>query len=328
MGPPRDPTTDEQRTARYEEIRARWALDPQLSSRPSGQGGAPGSAELATVLADLRAITNEADDVHLRANAALLLGAVLQERDRWSEAAGAYRRATELVPDDAGPWMALARAEAKQPERTSEAIAAQRRALELDPDNLENFLALGELFVRAGDEQEATTVYAAYEVRRKGLIDGLTLTKDGAYIVSIDERIACAEALAAATDIGTAYALMYALEKDPEPRVRAAVVQTMGIQRLAGYAPFLAKTLARETDETVRTAIAAAVAEIERDPVEAAQLPVAPAVSPRPSGSEIPPAPGADPGPTPANAAPEARGAAEGAPSTAPSAGGTKPPAR
>ena len=300
--------TDETRAERYTALRAGYDADPEAF------GGKPGTPAFTEVTAELRAITNEASDVHLRANAALLLGALHQERGQWAEAAGAYRRATVLVPDDAGPWMALARAEARQSDRLAEAITAQEKALELDPDNLENFLALGELLVRADRKDDATTIYAKYEVRRKGLIDGLTLTKDGNYLVSIDERIACAEALAAASDLGTAVALMYALEKDPEPRVRAAVVDVMGLQRLVGYKEFLAKTLAKETDEGVRAAIVAAIAEIERDPVE---LPRGPA----PVGAE-----GGTPAPSePAKATP---GSGATPASTDSAAGGTKPPAR
>ncbi len=254
--------TDETRTARLTAIRTAYAADPER------YGGKAGSAELTAVMAELRAITNEAQDVHLRVNAALLIGAMHQERGQWAEAADAYRRATTLLPDDAGPWMALARAEAQRGDRTAEAIAAQETALELDPDNLENFLALGELLVKADRKDDATKIYAKYEVRRKGLIDGLTLTKDGNYLVSIDERIACAEALAAAADMGTAVALMYALDKDPEPRVRTAVASVMGLQRLAGYKEFLVKALAKETDADVKQEIVAAIAEIERDPVE------------------------------------------------------------
>jgi tetratricopeptide (TPR) repeat protein len=270
-------TDDETRTARLTAIRGGYDADPE------GYGGKPGSAELVAVLAELRAITNEAQDVHLRANAALLLGAMHQERGQWAEAADAYRRASALVPDDAGPWMALARAEAKRGDRADLAIAAGEKALALDPDNLENFLVLGELFVKADRKDDATAIYAKYEVRRKGLIDGLTLTKDGNYLVSIDERIACAEALAAAADMGTAVALMYALDKDPEPRVRAAVASIMGVQRLAGYKEFLVKALAKEQDADVKQEIVAAIAEIERDPVE---LPRGPAPAADPSGAD------------------------------------------
>jgi tetratricopeptide (TPR) repeat protein len=305
---PAEATTDETRAERYAAIRAEYDADP---GKFAAQSGTP---ELARMTAELRAITNEANDVHLKANAALLLGALHQERGQWADAAAAYRRATVLVPDDAGPWMALARAEAKESGRLTEAITAQERALELDPDNLENFLALGELLVRADRKDDATAIYAKYEVRRKGLIDGLTLTKDGNYIVSIDERIACAEALAAASDLGTAVALMYALEKDPEPRVRVAVVNVMGLQRLVGYKDFLAKTLAKEKDEGVKAAIVAAIAEIERDPVE---LPRGPA----PVGAD-----GGAPAPSePAKTTP----GTEATPASTDSApGGTKPPAR
>jgi len=319
VGPER--RDDDALAERYTVLRAGFDADPEHF------GGAKGSPELTATTAELRAITNEARDVHLRANAALLLGAVHQERGQWTEAAAAYRRAAELVPDDAGPWMALARAEAKAPDRTEPAIEAQRRALELDPDNLENYLALGELLLRKGDKENAATTYAAYEVRRKGLIDGLTLTKDGVYHVSIDERIACAEALAAATDIGTAVALAYALDKDPEPRVRAAVVRTMGIQRLVGYKEWLGKALAKEKDAEVRAAIADALAEIQRDPVELPKGPAptgdgaTPAAIDPQSGAKVPEAP--TPGASPPPPAPTP---AAGETGTDAKSGGTDPP--
>ena len=148
------------------------------------------------------------------------------------------------------------------------AEAAQRRAIELDPDNLEQYLALGEILVKAGKQDASAKAYADYEVRRAGLIDGLTLRRDGAYIVGTQERVACAQALASASDVGTAFALLYALQSEPDPAVRAAIATTMGIHRLAGYKPRLTTVLAAETSPEVREAIAWALGEIDRDPVD------------------------------------------------------------
>lgn len=296
--------TDDARAHRLAELRARYDADARaMIADPTA---------FTAVASELRAMTNEAGDRHLRANAALLLGALHQERGSWADAAGAYRRAAELIDDDAGPQMALARALAQAGDLPA-AVIAQQKAVELDRDNLEQYLALGELRLRAGDKPGSADAYAQYEIRRKGLIDGLTLKTGTAYRVSVDDRVGCAEALAAATDVGTAFALLYALDTDPEPRVREAVARAMGVQRLDGYKPRLVKELADETDPTVREALGWAIAEIDRDPVHLEQeIP-----------SEAPPTPPAPEGEAPAAPTPTGD-RPPGA--TAGGAGGTDPP--
>jgi tetratricopeptide (TPR) repeat protein len=216
---------------------------------------------------ELGRIANAARDPHLRANASLLLGASLEARGDRRQAIAFYRHAAALVPSDAGPRMALALALAADG-RPVRAANVQRRVIELDPDNLENFLVLGEMLLQAGDNAGATEAYAAYEVRRKGLIDGLTLKRDGEYEVDAVERAECALALAAASDNGTALALLYALGSDPDPGVRVAIARTMGIQRLRGYRKPLEEHLEREKDADVREAVTWALSEIARDPVD------------------------------------------------------------
>ena len=78
--------------------RERLENDPALAT----------SEDFPTMRSQLRTVANEADDVHLRANAALLLGAAHEARKEIDEAIGLYRHATKLVADDAGPHMALA----------------------------------------------------------------------------------------------------------------------------------------------------------------------------------------------------------------------------
>jgi tetratricopeptide (TPR) repeat protein len=284
---PTTPAVDDDALAmRYLELRAGY------DAAPESYGGKAGSPELTAITTELRTMSNEAKDVHLRANAALLLGAMHQARGGWEAAAGAYRRAAQLVPEDAGPHMALARALSMTKDYKA-AAEAQLRAVELDPDNLEQYLALGELRIKAGDKASGAKAYADYEVRRRGLIDGLTLKHEGAYKVSIDDRIGCAESLAVAADVGTAFALLYALEQEPEPKVRAAIVRAMGSHRFVGYKPRLVKRLADEQDAGVREAITWAVAEIDRDPVDTRlegppPSETAPAQLPAPAGGATP----------------------------------------
>lgn len=242
----------------YLQWRDRFEKDPQLARKD----------EFERMRDDLREMTNSSSvPAPLRANAALLLGAAHESRKEVKPAIGLYRHASKLMPDDAGPHMALAVALAGD-EQFADAAKVQARATELDPDNLENWLALAELRLKSGDEKGAKTAYVDYERRRKGLIDGLTLQRDGQYIISATERAGCAQALSASVDQGTANALIYALKTEPEADVRAAVAEVMGVQRLSGYRPALEAALKSDKAPQVREAIAWALGEISRDPVE------------------------------------------------------------
>lgn len=239
--------------------------------------------------ADLQSILDRADDRFLRINAAVLLGHMLEFRGDRKGAIAYWRHATKLVPsavgpdgagpDDAGPFMALALGLAGDKQFKAAAVA-QATASALDPNNLENWLALGELRIRAGDPDAATTAYVDYERVRASLINGLTGRKkaDGAFFVSPEERIACAHKLAAAIDAGTAMVLLYALQTEPEHAVRMAIAEVMGQQRLQAYAPRLTAQAKTESDRDTKTVMQWALAEIGRDPVlvnegDAARLP-------------------------------------------------------
>jgi tetratricopeptide (TPR) repeat protein len=256
------PLTQEQLAELYREAKARYEATTKLPDE-----------SFAELVADLQRVANEAEDAHLRANASLLLGSMHEERDDSRAAISYYRQAQELIPDDPGPYIVLALALSKA-KKWDEAIAAQWKVVEMIPDDLVGWLLLGELHVKGGKLDEAAKVYGAYELRRKGLLDGLTLKQKGEYLESEDERAACIEALTPAVDNGTALALMYALDSDPSPKVRAQIAATMGAQRLVGYKEFLEKKQAAETDAEVKEAMAWALAEIERDPVETAPGPV------------------------------------------------------
>jgi tetratricopeptide (TPR) repeat protein len=253
-----NPLDDDARVAIYERHRDRFA---------AADAPALADADWERAAVELRAIANEAESPSLRANAALLLGGMYERRGQGEPAIEFYRLAATLVADDAGPHMALALALAEAG-RLPEAIEAQKQAAKLDPDNLENWLALGEMFHKLGDEQSSLAAYADYERRRTGLINGLTLATDQQYVISAAQRAECALALASASDTGTGVALVYALKTDPDPEVRKAVAQALGIQRLTMYREPLAEALAKETDPQAREAMSRAQAEIARDPVE------------------------------------------------------------
>jgi tetratricopeptide (TPR) repeat protein len=274
------PLDDDAAAERYLAIKAELEADPNLPKGP----------QFPALRAELEGIANGAGAKPLRANAALLLGSMLEDRGDPRKAAGFYQHAASLIPDDAGPHMALAVANAAAQDFAA-AAKAQEQAATLDPDNLENWLALGELRMRAGDQAGGAQAYVAYELRRKGLIDGLTLhDAAGTPVVAAEDRIACAEALAAAADQGTGFALIYALRRDADAGVRATVARVMGLQRLDMYLSALQAQEAQERDADAKEAVAWALAEIARDPVkiEPTERPRLAADDPRATAGELP----------------------------------------
>ncbi|MBV1861275.1 MAG: hypothetical protein KUG77_22850 [Nannocystaceae bacterium] len=250
------PMTEDQFAQLTEQWRDRISADPSL----------PNTAAFFRAKDDLSRVSHEAKDIHLRANASLLLGLLYEGRADVKGAIAQYQHVAKLVPDDAGPYMALALALGAD-KQFKDAAQAQKTATTLDPDNLENWLVLGELLMKSGDKEAGAAAYVDYERRRKGLIDGLTLkNKQGGFLVGPDERVGCAEALASATDQGTAVALTYAFKSDPQPSVRSAAAAVMGVQRLTLYRPALEAALPTASGE-VKESVVWALAEIERDPV-------------------------------------------------------------
>jgi tetratricopeptide (TPR) repeat protein len=216
----------------------------------------------------LREAADAAKDVHLRANASLLLGRLYEDSGDARSAISFYRQTAGLLPAEAAPRRVLAMALAAD-KQFAAALPEMQKVVEDDPDDLEAWLMLGELSVKAEKPEDATRAYAAYEMRRKGLIDGLTLkSPEGVFTIPPDQRAGCARALIPARDNGTAIALIYALEIETDPTVRQAIVEAMGTQRLAGYKTALEARLKAETAQEVKEAIVWALAEIQRDPLD------------------------------------------------------------
>lgn len=222
----------------------------------------------------LREIADNAADAPLRANASLLLGTLHERAGDRRTAISFYRQTLALLPNEIEPRRVLALALAGDGQYAA-AIPEQEAVVKDDPDDLEAWLLLGELNVKADKPDDATKAYAAYEMRRRGLIDGLTLqNKDGTYVMPVDQRAACARALIPARDNGTALALLYALKREPDPVVRQALAEAMGTQRLTGYKAPLTDMAAREAHPEAKAAMLWAVQEIERDPLESRPGPV------------------------------------------------------
>ena len=277
--------TDDAMASRYIEIKERFAaLQPEDAAGPA--------RILGEVAAELRQIAESAKDVHLRANASLLLGTLHEASGDPRSAISFYRQVTALLPDEVEPRRVLAIALAKD-RQFAAALPEQERVVKGDLDDLEAWLLLGEIAVKAGENARATEAYAGYEMRRKGLTDGISLKKaDGTFTLPAEQRADCARALIPARDNGTALALLYALEIETEPAVRVAIVEAMGTQRLAGYQSTLTAKLAKETAQEVKEAMIWALAEIERDPLDTRPGPL-PGVAPPADGKAADAQPGA-----------------------------------
>lgn len=254
--PPEPELTQEQLLDLYESAKTRVEAVTQI-----------GDESYAQLDRDLRKVAEKAESAALRANASLLLGSVAEQRGDRRTAISFYRQATTLLPDEAEVHAVLAVALAGDAQWT-DAIASQWRVVELVPDDLQAWLLLGEMQIKGGEAEAATLTYAAYELRRKGLLDGLTLKKDGQYVVGEDERVGCANALAPAADNGTALGLMYALDSESSGKVRAAIAGVMGEQRLLGYKKMLETKLPDEPDAEAREVMKWAIDEITRDGVD------------------------------------------------------------
>ncbi|MFY0531359.1 tetratricopeptide repeat protein [Nannocystis pusilla] len=253
--------TDESRAELYLQAKERMAaLLPEDKDGPQ--------RIVAELGPGLREIADNASDAPLRANASLLLGTLHERAGDRRTAISFYRQTLALLPNEIEPRRVLALALAADGQFEA-AIPEQEAVVKDDPDDLEAWLLLGEVNVKAGRTEEATKAYAAYEMRRRGLIDGLTLqNKDGTYVMPVDQRAACARALIPARDNGTGLALLYALSREPDPVVRQALAEAMGSQRLTGYKAALTEAAAKEAHPEAKAAMLWAVQEIERDPLE------------------------------------------------------------
>jgi len=255
------PATDEALAGRYLEIKERFAaLQPEDQAGPRRIIGEAGP--------ELRQIAENARDPHLRANASLLLGTLHEASNDPRSAISFYRQAVSLLPEDASVRRVLAMALASDKQYAA-ALPEQKLVVLDDPDDLEAWLLYGEIALKAGQKEMATEAYAGYEMRRKGLLDAITLkAPDGSFPIPPDQRAGCARALIPARDNGTALALLYALDIETDPTVRLALVEAMGTQRLAGYKLALETKLKAETAQEVKEALVWALAEIQRDPLD------------------------------------------------------------
>ncbi len=278
------PADRDGQAARYLAIKDRYAaLMPQDSAGPARILREEGPV--------LRQLAETAVDIPLRANASLLLGSLYEATGDRRTAISFYQQVSALLPEDAGPKRVLAVALA-QDGQLAAAIEAQEFVVRDDPDDLEAWLLLGELAVKTDKTELATEAYAAYELRRKGLIDGISLKRaDGTFPLAAEDRAACARALIPARDSGTAIALRYALEIETDPAVRVAIVEAMGTQRLVAYKPALTAKLAAETVQDVKDVMTWALAEIERDPLDARPNPTPPTTDAAGDGAGAAPAP-------------------------------------
>jgi hypothetical protein len=162
---------------RYLEIKERFAaLLPEDKAGPKRILGELGP--------ELREIAESARDPHLRANASLLLGTLHEDERRPPLGDLLLSSGRRLLPEEAGPHRVLAMALAptsSTPRRCPSRSGGRRRPRR--PRGLA--AARRARRSRPGRRSAATEAYAAYEMRRKGLIDGITLkSPDGVFIAA------------------------------------------------------------------------------------------------------------------------------------------------
>jgi Flp pilus assembly protein TadD len=146
-------------------IRRRLALDPRLAAFRA-------DPEIRVLLADpaparAAAAAPSSEAAQLAARAKALYMKIGYSRDDLDTAEALARRATELEPDSAAAWGALAavhgtfvqRGWDSDPRRREDAQRAATRALSLDPDQTEALFALGYVFSRQGAVAQAEQAF-------------------------------------------------------------------------------------------------------------------------------------------------------------------------
>lgn len=190
-----------------------------------------------------------------RANALFALSSVRQER---GDAKGAVRyavRAVALRPEDPEAHQVLAELAHDAGDRIVERTALEK-LVQLDPDALDRRLQLGGLLATMKLGDEAKRAFLGYEDTRVRLLQ--VLGRDP----SVEARRSAAERLAAASDAGTARALVLAMT-DRDAGVRAAAVNSVaavGLDIDPEVRPALTKLRGIEKDPQVLAALAEALA--------------------------------------------------------------------
>ncbi|MCB9752726.1 MAG: hypothetical protein H6713_22455 [Myxococcales bacterium] len=249
-------------------------INERVAALDRGDGAAV-QAALQEHAPGLREVVEKSEDASVRAGASLLLGNLHEWNGDMRAAVSFYSQAKDLIPEDPEVHQLLAIALASD-RQYSRAARTQKFYVDQTPYDLEGHLLHGQLWVQAGDNDEAVKAYAAYEVARQLLLDCLSgqTSEGGDYVKPAEERRICALALAPAIDNGTAVALASVLQREPELAVRQAVIETMGTQRLTSFKEPLDALAAQEKDAETLEVIKWALAEIARDPVETRQDPV------------------------------------------------------
>ncbi len=263
VGCAREPSSQtSQRVPTHEDFVATLA---QVKAQVLRDGAPKDTQAVLELVWSLRGVANGGEGAELRANAALLAASLEDERGAREGALAFVALAHALMPDAAEPFVARAHILSKTHASTDLERAAQaaEQAVRRAPDDLSNHLLLGQLQLRAGHPEASAAAYAQYETRRAELINGLTLQKDGVYVLGEDARVANTAALATVPDEGTANAFIFALKTDPVARVRVAVARAMAQHRLVDYLPALLYAQTHDASPEVVTAIGETIAVLE-----------------------------------------------------------------
>lgn len=177
--------------------------------------------------------------------AALALGQIYIDTDRKDEALTLYKSLAERVPDIAEVQLVVARAYAGTGETTA-AIRAFQKTLELQPNFVFVHTELGNLYVKAGRNDDAGAAFLKYEQRIYAMAKALENPE-----TPDEQRLQIVENFGLITDDRATQAIVTALT-DPHPQIRLSAAATLGELNVTAALERLEQMAIEDPDMQVR----------------------------------------------------------------------------
>lgn len=177
--------------------------------------------------------------------AALALGQIYIDTDRKDEALTLYKSLAERVPDIAEVQLVVARAYAGTGETTA-AIRAFQKTLELQPNFVFVHTELGNLYVKAGRNDDAGAAFLKYEQRIYAMAKALENPE-----TPDEQRLQIVENFGLITDDRATQAIVTALT-DAHPQIRLSAAATLGELNVTAALERLEQMAIEDPDMQVR----------------------------------------------------------------------------
>lgn len=191
--------------------------------------------------------------------AALALGQIFIESDRKAQALELYKSLVEDVPDVAEVHLVVARAYASVGESTA-AMRAFEKTLKLQPDFVFIHAELGNLFLQAGRNDDATAQFLKYEQRIYAMAKALETPE-----TPDTERLQIVESFGLIADDRATQATVAALT-DNHPQIRLTAAATLGELNVTAALDALQKMAIEDPDMQVRMTARASVNALKNAP--------------------------------------------------------------